>query len=115
MTQIIREIHQMGPDGQPMDYSGVSRPNQVNVQGGDYVQAGSGYGTNPRPHYPPGNPPDHVAYDPALMQDPYYGRATLPPEAAGIVHLFPFLLILLCLIRNYLHLTINPYTYSTIL
>ena len=76
----------MGPEGQQMDYSGVSRSNQVGVQGADYMQAGSGYGTNPRPHYPPANAVvDHnmVGYDSALMQDPYYARAQLPPDAAG--------------------------------
>ncbi|CAG7830783.1 unnamed protein product [Allacma fusca] len=84
ITEIVREIHQMGPDGQPMDYSTVPRPNQVSVPGADYVQAGSGYGTNPRPHYPPSsNAAEHSAYDPNLVQDPYYGRGTLPPEAAG--------------------------------
>ena len=75
----------MGPDGQPMDYSTVPRPNQVSVPGADYVQ-GSGYGTNPRPHYPPAAPIDHSNYDPNLVQDPYYGRGNLPPEAAGTDH-----------------------------
>jgi len=81
VTQIIRELQQMGPDGQQMDYSGVSRPNPVNTQGADYGQ--TGYGATPRPHYVSTNPPDHIPYDPTLMQDPYYGRGALPPEAGG--------------------------------
>lgn len=74
----------MGPDGQQMDYSGVSRSNQVGVQGADYIPTGNAYGTNPRPHFPGNAVIDHnIGYDPGLVQDPYYARAQLPPDAAG--------------------------------
>jgi len=80
---------QMGPDGQPMDYSGVPRPNQVTVPGPDYVPAGAAaYGTNPRTHFPPQNnqPTEHAPYDPSLVQDQYvYAARGVQPDPAGMV------------------------------